>query len=241
MKEDCLECLSGNRMIQCYYKQLFNDKMNYDKVAIAVRHAEEIAVIFERNKKLEVAWYPDFLSSPFYDEISTRRFKIRGTDDFKKLFARKVMLLFYQINRKQEAEEAFLAEPDKYDYEEEEISNLKKIDINKALVKKFIGSALKETKNKDKDMFGKSLDYLSSQFEFLKDNKKDIINIPDDITIHDFYFHFMNILKPEVKEVELFELDMSNPYIFKPYFSLGNKVIIRGISNKHLYKDEKFK
>ena len=89
-------------MVECYKKKYSpNVNLSYDSVAIAVRNAEFVAVIYERNGELQVAWYPEFLSSPFFTELVLRKFHIKtDEEEFKKLFHKRLLILQHQVKTK---------------------------------------------------------------------------------------------------------------------------------------------
>lgn len=101
-------------MIKCYLKKLSSEvNFNYNKVAIAVRHGEHVAVIYERDGKIITQWYPEFLSQPFFTDLSLRRLKIKTDDqDFKELFRKRILLLYHQVNASSPSSQASPSDED---------------------------------------------------------------------------------------------------------------------------------
>ena len=87
-------------MLECYKQKLRPDSsLSYDNIAVAVRHGEHVAVIFERDNKLTWSWYPDFLAQPIFTDLAYRRFHIKLDDpEYQKLFDARVKLLQREIS-----------------------------------------------------------------------------------------------------------------------------------------------
>lgn len=52
------------------------------------------------------------------------------------------------------------------------------------------------------------------------------------------YFNEMEMLSPGVDSVEANELDCNYPHVFKKFYSLDKKVIVRSDNNVELFRDE---
>src|SRR3990167_531236 len=87
-------------MLQCFKQKLSPDSsLSYDNLAIAVRHGEHVAVIFERENKLAWSWYPEFLAQPIFTDLAYRKFHIKIDDpNYRKLFDSRIKLLQREIS-----------------------------------------------------------------------------------------------------------------------------------------------
>ena len=91
-------------MLSCYYRKYSSDvNLSYDGIGVTVRNGEFVAVLYERNGALQIEWYPQFLSQPFFTELVLRKFRLKSDDkEFKDLFQKRMLILQYQIKQKDE-------------------------------------------------------------------------------------------------------------------------------------------
>ena len=85
-------------MVNCYSRKLrLGEEALYDTCAVAVKKGVEVNLISDHTGELTLHSYPDFISYPIFEKIITRKLEISSDQEFKKLFNKRMLLLYFEV------------------------------------------------------------------------------------------------------------------------------------------------
>lgn len=233
-KFNCDHSISNSSYVECLKKELsLSSNFSYDAVGVIIRHKGSVSIITNINKKIENLSYPQFLSLPIFDEVNVRKLKINVADpEFQKLFAKRALLLYYQLEAYQDLKSKKNEEKEEFWEPGDEVI---KGEIEEGRIKNFL---------KNSGFEGN----FEKEIEFLKKNKvvKDIYKFEglekfDKYqTGYEMFFDQMNMLRDGVEEIDIEDLACEYPAVWRDVYSLDKRIIIRAKNNMDLLRDEAF-
>ena len=232
LKTDCNYTLTSSEYLECYKSNFTSiEKKSFDKLGIVIRHdSYNVSVLTNLEKdKIENIWYPDLLALPLFNEIKARRLMINADNDFKRLFSKRALLLYYQV-------QALNAENQKL----EDLKNMKKGAVKEPELRRLLQQIggffatpdgmdgvvdlLEENGYVDKFHKFEELDELKSYKEAYK-----------------LFLEQMGIVRKiggEYPEYDLYDLNQSFPGAFNQNFALDKRIVIRNSNNVDLFRSE---
>ena len=116
-RKDCSQGFSPLEMVSCYTQKLrLGEEALYDTCAVAVRSGVEVNLISDHTGEITIHSYPDFISYPIFEKIISRKLEISSDQEFKKLFNKRMLLLYFEI-------ENSIKELEKFEEENQETKN----------------------------------------------------------------------------------------------------------------------
>lgn len=239
-KFNCDYSISADTFIECFKKKLpITASLGYEAVGIIIRHGEDLSVITDVDNEIRNLSYPQFLSLPIFEEVTAKKLVI-DTDDreFLRLFSKRALLLYYQLeafrNSKKNGGKVSKKE-DKQFWDAGEQAVMGEIEEQRARIflEKFPEFSVGQVSS--------MIDYLKIN-GVVKDNYKfdGFEKFEKYSNGYEMFFDQMNMLREGVETIEIEDLATKYPPVWKDIYSLDNKIIVRGVNNMDLLRDESF-
>jgi len=222
-KKDCSQCIEPMQMVNCYIDKVkLGSELRYDDVAIAVRNGPLVNLITGNiltGQGATLCSYADFVSYPFFQTILHRKLEINADIEFQELFAKRLLLLYYELE----------ANKNNHQFFEEESIDSESISSTRA--SKF----LKEF-NYPYDI-QKLLDYLHKNKLIKQSFKYREIDLST-LDYLNFVLREMGMLKDEVDQIDSSDLNYGRPIAVQPIYTFEHQTIVRSDLNSFLLSDE---